>query len=148
MFCAVNLALHRDNLLYLFFKILSEIGFSQKIVCIFTAVKHQFKSKSVIRISRCCMAERNPLVFPILKGRIVVFSTTWPNTPSSLRLIGVCHFKASLLSKIPDRANPKKTTTRSRSGRCRCLFLIDIIRSFSNLALPPHQMAKGTKEFL
>ena len=27
-------------------------------------------------------------------------------------------------------------------------FLIDIIRSFSNLALPPHQMAKGAEEFL
>ena len=27
-------------------------------------------------------------------------------------------------------------------------FLIDIIRSFSNLALSPDQMAKGTKEFL
>ena len=26
--------------------------------------------------------------------------------------------------------------------------LIDIIRSFSNLALPPHQMAKGAEEFL
>ena len=36
--------------------------------------------KSVIRISRCCMAERNPLVFPISRGRIVVFSTTWPST--------------------------------------------------------------------
>ena len=41
--CAVNLALHRINFLYLFFKILSEIGFNHKIVCIFTAVKHQFK---------------------------------------------------------------------------------------------------------
>ena len=27
-------------------------------------------------------------------------------------------------------------------------FLIDIIRSFSNLALTPHQMAKGAEEFL
>ena len=27
-------------------------------------------------------------------------------------------------------------------------FLIDIIRSFSNLALPPHQMAKCAEEFL
>ena len=27
-------------------------------------------------------------------------------------------------------------------------FLIDIIRSFSHLALPPHQMTKSAKEFL
>ena len=44
------------------------------------------KPKSVIRISRCCMAERNPLVFPILKGRIVVFSTTWPSTECACSL--------------------------------------------------------------
>ena len=42
--------------------------------------------KSVIRISRCCMAERNPLVFPISRGRIVVFSTTWPSTECACSL--------------------------------------------------------------
>lgn len=36
--------------------------------------------KSVIRISRCSMAVRNPSVFPILKGRIVESSATWPST--------------------------------------------------------------------
>ena len=35
--------------------------------------------KTVIRISQCCMAVRNPLAFPILKGTIVVFSTTLPS---------------------------------------------------------------------
>ncbi|SDG45681.1 hypothetical protein SAMN05216518_13243 [Bacteroidales bacterium KHT7] len=44
------------------------------------------KPKSVIRISRCCMAERNPLVFPISRGRIVVFSTTWPSTECACSL--------------------------------------------------------------
>ena len=38
------------------------------------------KPKSVIRISRCSMAVRNPSVFPILKGRIVESSATWPST--------------------------------------------------------------------
>ena len=44
------------------------------------------KPKTVIRISRCCMAERNPLVFPISKGRNVVFSTTWPSTECACSL--------------------------------------------------------------
>ena len=35
--------------------------------------------KTVIRISQCCMAVRNPLAFPILKGTIVVFSMTLPS---------------------------------------------------------------------
>lgn len=34
------------------------------------------KPKSVIRISQCCMAVRNPLAFPISKGTIVLSSTT------------------------------------------------------------------------
>ena len=37
-----------------------------------------FKPKSVIRISQCCMAVRNPSTFPILKETTFSFSTTWP----------------------------------------------------------------------
>lgn len=36
------------------------------------------KPKSVIRISQCCMAVRNPSTFPILKETTFSFSTTWP----------------------------------------------------------------------
>ena len=74
-------------------------------------------------------------------------SSGQPNTPSPLRLIGVCHFKAGLLSKIPERAKRKRQRLATEVGDV-VAFLIDIIRSFSNLALPPHQMAKGAEEFL
>ena len=74
-------------------------------------------------------------------------SSGQPNTPSPLRLIGVCHFKASLLSKFQNELNGKDNDSQPK--RAMSLpFLIDIIRSFSNLALPPHQMAKCAEEFL
>ena len=41
--------------------------------------KIYFEPKSVIRISRCRTAVRNPLFFSIWIGRIVVFLKTWPN---------------------------------------------------------------------
>ena len=41
-------------------------------------IKEQFHPKSVIRISQCCMAVRNPSTFPILKETTFSFSTTWP----------------------------------------------------------------------
>ena len=74
-------------------------------------------------------------------------SSGQPNTPSPLRLIGVCHFKASLLSKFQNELNGKDNDSQPK--RAMSLpFLIDIIRSFSNLALPPLQMTKSAKEFL
>ncbi len=74
-------------------------------------------------------------------------SSGQPNTPSPLCLIGVCHFKASLLSKIPERAKRKRQRLAAKEGDV-VAFAIDIIRSFSHLALPPHQMTKSAKKFL
>ena len=43
-----------------------------------SAKQAAYYPKSVIRISQCCMAVRNPSTFPILKETTFSFSTTWP----------------------------------------------------------------------
>ncbi|MBR6938842.1 MAG: hypothetical protein IKH63_14880 [Prevotella sp.] len=45
-----------------------------------------------------------------------------PNSPSPLRLIGVCHFKASLLSKNPERAKRKRQRLAAKVGDVVALF--------------------------